>query len=302
MAISTSSLELLKQLPLESDPGKREELRNLQQSLIDQVTKAEFEAFDNTPDALSDNDLLNFYDSICDRLLTDIPATVLHPGEAAVWYIYNHGWIIKTARSCFGIDVHHRRAELLEPLLDFVVITHNHNDHYNMELLKAMTQSGKLVISNFFPNPGYTKAVSFTHQLNDVTIHCGEADHNQKLRRFTMPMEIICAGEEQDFVFFTSGDCFSSDFLESRSNAVNLYAIHPYCGMNPADAAKKLSPEMTCVVHLQEMGHEINNWRWTVDHGKNAVAAIEEAGFNAYTPVWGEKFLWNGKKLLMTVK
>ena len=297
MSENRNVCELLKKLSFESDPIERQKLQDLQQSLIDQTSSAEFEAFNSDRSAVSGNLLLNFYDSVLDRILSDVPATVLNPGEVAVWYIYNHGWIIKTSQSCFGIDVHHRRADELAEILDFVAVTHNHNDHYNMELLRSVGRAGKLVISNFFPNPGYTKEVSFTHRIKDITIHCGEADHNTILHHFTMPMEIVCAGEQQDFVFFTSGDCYSSDFLERRSSKINLYAIHPRCGMLPVDAAKKLQPEMTFVVHLQEMGHDIGRWRWTMDDGRLVIDALAKENFNAYLPAWGEKFFWDGKKL-----
>ena len=75
--------ELLKQLPQGTLPDQRKFLRELQQSLIDDLPKAEFDGFDNDPSAFSGNALLNFYDSICDRLLTDVPATTLRPGEVA---------------------------------------------------------------------------------------------------------------------------------------------------------------------------------------------------------------------------
>lgn len=292
-----SDIELLKKLPFASDPAERRALQDLFQSLINQIPTAEFEAFNTDLTAVTENVLLKYYDSVLDRLLSDVPATAVAPGEVAIWYLYNHGWIIKTAESCFGIDIHHRRAAELAEILDFVAVTHNHGDHYNMELLKTIGRAGKMVISNFFPNPGYTKAVSFTHQIKDITIHCGEADHNTLLRRFTMPMEIVCAGKDQDFVFFTSGDCYSSDFLESRTGRINLYCIHPKCGMLPVDAAKKLQPEMTFVVHLHEMGHEIGKWRWSVEDGRSVVAALAEENFAAYIPTWGEKFFWDGKEL-----
>ena len=292
-----SEIDLLKKLPFERDPAARRALQDLFQSLTDQVPKAEFDRFNDDPEVVSDNILLNYYDSVCDRILADVPATTVAPGEAVIWYIYNHGWIIKTAESCFGIDVHHRRADKLAEILDFVAVTHNHNDHYNMTLLRALNKAGKPIISNFFPNPFYTKATSFTHQIKDVTIYCGEADHNTLLRRFTMPMEIVCAGKEQDFVFFTSGDCYSSDFLESRTGRINLYCIHPRCGMIPLEAAKKLQPEMTFVVHLHEMGHDIGRWRWSMDDGRLVVDALTAENFAAYLPAWGEKFFWDGKKL-----
>ena len=58
-------------------------------------------------------------------------------GRPAVWFIYNMGFVVKTAKSLFAIDLHHRRAELLAPKLDFALITHNHGDHYTERFYKA---------------------------------------------------------------------------------------------------------------------------------------------------------------------
>src|SRR5690606_39346714 len=66
-----------------------------------------------------------------------------------VWMLYNMGFVVKTPSGCFGIDVHHRLAEDLEPYLDFLCITHNHGDHANKKLIQAMQSKGKPVVSNF---------------------------------------------------------------------------------------------------------------------------------------------------------
>lgn len=281
------------------DPDERVKLQDIMQEIIDKTPKKEFEAFDLDPKAKTSNPVLQFYDQCLERLLKDIPATQVKPGTAAIWYLYDMGYIIKTPEVCFGVDIHHRQAEKLEPLLDFLAVTHNHADHYSLPLLKKMTVQNKLVISNFHPNPGYTKAPSFTRKVKGITIHCGEADHNSKLIKFTMPMEFVCPTGDKKFVFFTSGDCFSHDFLEKKSACIDLYAIHPCCGMDPVKAAEKLRPAMTFVSHLQELSHEFNVWRWSFPVGRQTVQAIEAAGHKAYAPVWGEKFIWDGEQRII---
>jgi hypothetical protein len=64
-------------------------------------------------------------------------------------------------------------------------------------------------------------------------------------------------------------------------------------------AAQKLEPEMTFIVHLQELGHEINKFRWEYLVGRCELSEFEKAGKNAYIPVWGEKFLWDGEKIFV---
>ena len=206
------------------------------------------------------------------------------------------GFVIKTPTVCFGVDIHHRNAEKLEPMLDFLVTTHNHMDHYSMPLMRAMNAAGKPVVSNFFPNPYYTKAAEKTHEIKGITIHCGEADHNQRLRKFTMPMEIICPTGDKKFVFFTSGDCGDHTFLKAKSKEVDLYSVHPRCGMSAIDAAKQVNAKLTFIVHLYELSHEFNKWRWKFQDGKDEVEIFKKDSYKAYVPVWGEKFIWDGIK------
>ena len=282
---------------LERDTTVRESIQDAMQSRIDTTPKKEFDDFDENPECATGNPVLQFYDQSLARLVREIPATTVKPGTAVIWYLYNMGFVIKTPTACFGVDIHHRHAVELAPLLDFVAITHNHGDHYSMPLLHAMSAAKKPVISNFFPNFAYTKATSYTHTFNGVTIHCGEADHNPVLKKFTMPMEFICPTGDREFVFFTSGDCRTHEELYRKSARINLYAIHPRNHMTPVKAAEKLEPELTILAHLQEMGHEVNMYRWKFSDGRYEVNEFNKIGKKAYVPVWGEKFLWDGEKI-----
>ncbi len=284
--------ENFESLRTERDNAKREKLQDLMQSMIDKISKKEFDDFNEDPQKTTGNPVLKFYDSTLEYLLKDIPETEVKPGSAVVWYLYNMGFVIKTPTVCFGVDIHHRHAEKLDKLLDFVAVTHNHSDHYSIPLLKSMNLLRKPVISNFFPNFGYTKAVEFTHNIKGVTIHCSEADHNSYLKRFTMPMEFVCPTGDKEFVFFTSGDCFSHEFLNKKSDHIDLYVLHPRCGMIPVEAVKKLNPELTFIGHLQEMAHDVNKFRWEFSVGRHEVNELKKINKKAYVPVWGEKFIF----------
>ena len=288
----------------ETDSRQREALQDQMQLIINTIPKFEFDTFDAeyTEAAMDnairpDNPVFCFYDQVLERLLTDIPQTQVKPGTVAIWYLYNMGFVIKTPTTCFGIDIHHRFAIKLEPLLDFMLVTHNHNDHYNIPLFRKMTANNKLIVSNFFPNRGFTKAVSHTHEINDITIHCGESDHNERIRKFTMPMEIICPTGDKKFVFFTSGDTSNHNFLQKHSDAIDLYAVHPRNAMSAIEAARRLNAKTTLIVHLQELGHEVGQARWEFQVGRDELAIFRENGFGAYVPFWGEKLLWDGEKL-----
>lgn len=287
----------LKDLWLEKDPAKRIILQDHMQQWSDRTLKAEFDKFNADPNIKTKNKLLRFYDQSFDRLLQQIPKEKPAPGTVVIWYLYNMGFIIKTPTVCFGVDIHHRNAVKLEPLLDFLVTTHNHMDHYSMPLMRAMNAADKPVVSNFFPNAYYTKAAEKTHEIKGITIHCGEADHNQKLRKFTMPMEIICPTGNRKFVFFTSGDTGNHSFLKIKSEAADLYCVHPRNCMSAIDAAKQVNAKLTFIVHLHELSHEYNKWRWKFQDGRDELKIFQENNRAAYVPVWGEKFIWDGKKI-----
>lgn len=80
-------------------------------------------------------------------------------GGVRVWHVYNHGYIFKTPKSCFGIDVVTTRhiwnlawdipEEIpyrLAGLLDLLFITHEHSDHADQELAARMLAIGKTVV------------------------------------------------------------------------------------------------------------------------------------------------------------
>ena len=292
----------LTDLWLEQDTKKRMELQDYMQTLVDKTLKAEYMAFFENSSMPTNNKVLQYNDASLDRILKQLPAEKPAPGTVTIWYLYNMGFVIKTPTTCFGVDINHRHGEKLEPYLDFLVVTHNHNDHYTIPLMRAMTANQKMVISNFFPNAGYTKAASMTHKIKDITIHCGESDHNSRLKKFTMPMEIICPTGDRNFVFFTSGDTSNHSFLEKKSEKIDLYAVHPFNGMKAIEAAKKLDAKLTFIVHLLEMTHEYNKWRWKYADGRWQLDVFRENNRNAYLPVWGEKFIWDGTKILTTQK
>ena len=54
---------------------------------------------------------------------------------------------------------------------------------------------------------------------------------------------------------------------------------------------------MTFLVHLHEMAHEINRWRWSFEDGRREQNDFTQAGIPSYIPAWGEKFLWDGEKI-----
>ena len=230
-----------------------------------------------------------------EKVLREAKETVVNDVDhPAIWYVYNMGLIVKTATTMFSIDLHHRRAEEFAPLLDFALITHNHNDHYTERFKYAMDRvQHKPVVNNFFDNygikdrrfGGYTRAKSKVFQYGDVKIITGLCDHNPYLIDYTTPFEVQIG----KYTLYHSGDCFSHVKLHV-SRQPDIWIFHPYCGMDTAKACvAAIHPKLAVIAHLQELGHSIGVNRWTYRDGLLDKQRIEAAGFVAKMPLWGER-------------
>ena len=261
---------------------------------IDEVTPQDFKAYlDGEWDwfGLARKAALQRLDDAFDKVLAEVKSTVV-TDRPAVWLVYNMGVIVKTKESCFSIDLKHRRAPEIAPLLDFALITHNHGDHFTEEFYKAMNGAGKTVISNFRDNygakdwkkgGGYTRAVK-AFRIKDVEIRTSLTDHNGYLVDFTTAFEVHVGNH----TIYHSGDCSNVAKL-NPTRRPDLWIVHPYCGMKAESGVKKMNPQLTVMAHLNELGHARDRWRWTWEDGFKAKAKAEEAGGAAIVPVWGER-------------
>ena len=266
------------------------------QAEIDEVTPQDFKAYlDGEWDwfGLARKTALQRLDDAFDKVLMEVKATVV-TDKPAIWLVYNMGVIVKTKETCFSIDLKHRRAPEIAPLLDFALITHNHGDHFTEGFYKAMNGAGKTVISNFKDNyaahfennaGGYTRAVK-AFKLKDVEVRTTLTDHNGYLVDFTTAFEVKVG----DYVIYHSGDCANVEKLNPTVKP-DLWVMHPYCGLKVADGVAKFHPEMTVIAHLNELGHARDRWRWTWEQGLKAKAQAAEAGGKAIVPVWGERIV-----------
>ena len=75
--------------------------------------------------------------------------TKVKPGELALFKVYNMGFLVRTSKRTFAIDLcwHGDKAESerLAKELDVVFVTHPHGDHYTDVMMQAMVDKGKIV-------------------------------------------------------------------------------------------------------------------------------------------------------------
>ena len=239
---------------------------------------------------------LGRYEDAFEKVVRKVRETEV-AGHPLVWLVYNMGIIVKTRKTLFSVDLQHRRAEELAPLLDFALITHNHLDHYTQRFLYAMNRvERKTVVSNFCDNygahfggrhpGGYTRAVK-TFEFGDVTVRTTYTDHNDYLVDFTTAFEIVADG----LTIFHSGDCSNAAKLKPLCPNPDLWFVHPYCGMKAVDGAAAVNPKVTVVAHLNEMSHAKGRARWTWAQGEKAKAKLEAAGYRAVVPLWGDRIV-----------
>ena len=284
--------------------GMTEELA-LRQSEIDALPPADYYAFRATGTGLTDDEkarwfakypALRRYDEAYDKVFREVAETKVEGPRPAVWYVYNMGLVVKTRETLFAIDLAHRQAMRSVPLLDFACITHNHEDHYGDDYLQALDRLHKVVINNFDDNygarsstggyGGFTKRGK-TFYFGDVEIATHVTSHNNYLIDYTLAMEITVG----DFVIYHTGDSAIPFELKPNHEHPDLWVVHPYNYMKVGDGVQIVKPKMTCLGHLQELGHEKGGARWTYEQGLQAIADCREQGYEAIMPLWGDRLV-----------
>jgi hypothetical protein len=219
----------------------------------------------------------------------------------ALWYVYNMGYVFKTPETCFGIDLHGRDVELLANDLDFLLITHNHKDHYSEPLLKAMIAAKKPVITRWYPDSILVKHPD-EFRFGTVRVKVDIGDHWRYvplLMKNTMLMfQIDCGETTNHCTIYHSGD--NSTLKKMRPDRpVDLLFLHVHVlGMPVETVIRHLSPRKTFVSHVMELHHPSTSpiiRRWSYDYAFKRMQDISEAEASVLT--WGERWLVPGTVL-----
>lgn len=246
--------------------------------------------------------ILYAYREAFDKVLSEVKNTKVKKGTAAVWLLYNMGFVVKTPSGCFGIDVDHRLAEQLEPYLDFLIITHNHGDHANIKLMAAMTKRGKPVLSNFYKgSEDYLSKTATSYKIGNFTIHTDISDHllSPKLPNFVTLFRIECGEDAGNFSMLHCGDSgFNPERFKNVQGPVNMAIIRwgaPRESNIMGTGEGQITPDYAVLSHLIELRHK------PYPHGQASITKTLEhlptvKCENTILPFWGEKLTWkNGK-------
>ena len=218
----------------------------------------------------------------------------------AVWSVYNMGFVVKTRRAAFSIDLVHRRAAELTPFLDFALVTHNHDDHWRPDFYRAMNGAGKTVVSNFldnygtvnwtqkaparYRNCGFTRAEK-VFRIKDVEIRTSLVDHNDGLIDFTTAFEIRVG----DWTLYHTGDCGrkSERKLRTAWGRPDLWLFFPGCGIDVTRAVRRIRPKRLVFGHLWELGHD--SGRLDAPLVRAALSAARSVGVEPELALWGDR-------------
>jgi len=230
--------------------------------------------------------------------LTDIHQTTVTHG-LAVWHVYNVGYVFKTPDACFGIDIKMRDSEKLADVLDFLLVTHEHDDHWSAPLIKAMIAAGKPVITRWYPGTTIiNEPAGFRFGSCRVKVDIGDHHYEQPGGQNNMLMfQVDCGERAGDCTIYHSGD--GNNFRKmTPDREIDIFIVHVQVGMSVEDAIAHLKPRLTFVSHVMELGHNPrppNAWRWSFDYAFGQVGHIPEDGAAVLT--WGERWLLPGTVL-----
>ena len=247
--------------------------------------------------------ILYFYREAFDKILYELKNTKVKNGSTSVWLLYNMGFVIKTPSGCFGIDLDHRLAEQLEPFLDFICITHNHGDHYNMKLLEAMVRNGKPVISNFYKDSReYLSTKPTSYKIKNFTIDTDMSDHlaNPDMQDFVTLFRVECGDDSGNFSILHCGDSgFNPEQFKHVQGPVSMVALRwgaPRESNIFGIGEGQVTTNYAVLSHLIELRHK------PYPHGQASITKTLEhlpnvKCENTIMPFWGEKLIWSKGKM-----
>ena len=246
-----------------------------------------------------------FYRQAFNKVRKEVRSTKVAEGTVVLWNVYNMGYVVKTPTQTFGIDIVHKHVEELAPMLDFMLVTHKHNDHGDNHTRNQLAAHGVKVIAGFELNKpcvwqGKLLAWEFVDeidsiQIGDITINCTRVDHNktEKGRKFVTTYEIDCGPKSGNTVIFHTGDAYSYKQLEVTKKP-DVFIFHMGVGLNIQKALDKLQPEYAFFSHAWELSHKVEQWRWTIDDVLKSVHKVTgHDSSRLLYPCWGDKVVYN---------
>lgn len=266
------------------------------------VRKQNILAFDSIliqDSARTANSILNLYAFMMEKVKTELESKVYE--GAAIWMMYNDGFIVKTPEIVFAFDVVQGysawQTKLPSELIDqiqILFISHEHSDHADPFVInKVITNGGYVVVPSEVSNLGnISMAVNDSCTLEGLRIKAYYGLHNVPSRIY----EIICPS---GLKLLHTGDNQTSITLPEIENldVLLLNAWVNESGSQPAsvgmcNSVNKLSPRIMIPGHIQELSHNYVPSDPTSRLPYQSVYQIDDSSVLAKTQVmiWGELY------------
>ncbi len=257
------------------------------------------------------------------RAVNEIADCELRRDEVRLWQMYNHGVIIKSDEVVMGLDLVPlpRRfgweapagfTQRLAGILDLLMVTHRHDDHYDRELAAACLRLGKPVFMpaslaadwGFDPNL-HPVGNDWTMEIDDLRIRGQPSLHVWRKNMDEVPLvayEVTC---QEGYTFLFSGDADYTKSLEKPAySSLDLLFIpwrnpneryekgHPKCKGTTLDAVnialRRVEPAAVLHEHYAELKHVYDGFPASYD-----IALDLQEGMNVPSDIlfWGESLV-----------
>ncbi len=251
--------------------------------------------------------ILSIYRYVFDSVMESVRNAVVEEGTTRIWMLYNSGFIFKTPTQCWGMDINHRYAVLLEPLLDFITVSHSDADHVDKPLMDAMSSKGKPVISNFYTgSSSWCSTTPATYRIGNISIKTAITDENDSEPDCMTVVRLNTGadGGNLDLVHIGDSNCKPAQFGPVAGDA-DVMILRGISAANEVrvlaeDSQARIRPDNIIFSHQEELRHYV---------GKSPMRApilgtlsLARPYFRYYAqtlslPFWGTQLVWDGTSL-----
>ena len=245
-----------------------------------------------------DNAIMSCYRYAYDVVLSEIKTTKVEEGSAVIWMLYNMGFIIKTPSVCLGVDINHYYAEQFAPYLDLLLVSHADSDHRDDDLMTAMCDMGKPVLSNFWQKSStYMSTTPREYSVNGLKIYTSITDHDAEKRNYTTCHFVEFGENAGNFTFMHVGDSNfqTAQYKEMTGRTPNLLVLRYGAAAEKnilGTGSGQVQPDYIFLSHLIELRHYVEK-----SPGRASILNAWKNNQNnlsgkAHLPFWGERFIW----------
>lgn len=245
-------------------------------------------------------ELIAFYGNMMSFVESEIAEPVT--SGVRIWSMYNHGFIVKTPSTVFAFDLlngysswHYTLPDAILKQIQVLFISHRHDDHRDMELVRAvMAFGGKVVVpvedslvnDEFVPmSPGEELTLAGLHIKAYDGLH---ADIPVRMFVVTTPegVTIMHTGDNQTSETLPNG--VKPDILLLNAWVNEDGSVSPVIGIH--NSIRKLAPQLTILGHIQELSHLYDPYNNTSRLSFEAPLATDDgsAPGDLSVQVWGE--------------